>query len=87
MTNKGKNGLIELPYSDPAQHYHHHPPPHPYANEMHQFHPIYGTGMHMNHANEFHADLYANDPYESMENESKKVGGDLICDPSMLCLF
>ena len=68
-TNKGKNGLIELPYTDPSQQQQqqqqqqqHHMMVHP-----HQHYQMYGQ-THMYHT----------DPYEIMESEAKKVRENLI---------
>ena len=59
-TNKGKSGLIELPYSEPAQMYH---PQHAHGYPPSEFHPFYPT-----HPSQFYPDHY-----ETMENEAKKV--------------
>ena len=59
-TNKGKSGLIELPYPDPVQHHlipqHHHP-----HHQAHHY-PIYGQN-----------NVHYSDPYDMMETEAKKV--------------
>lgn len=60
-TNKGKNGLIELPYPDPVQH---HLIPHPHHPPQH--YPIYGQ-----------TNVHYSDPYDMMENEAKKVRRNL----------
>jgi hypothetical protein len=65
--NKGKHGLIELPYTEPVQHYH--PHAHSYTNDLHNFQPIYDTMMINGHTNN---DYYP-DPYEAIEHEAKKV--------------
>jgi hypothetical protein len=57
-TNKGKNGLIELPYSDHSQHQRH------ILHQQQHYH-MYGPNTNSN--------LHYTDPYEVMENEAKKV--------------
>jgi hypothetical protein len=57
-TNKGKNGLIELPYPDPSQQQQHH------MLQQQHYH-MYGTNTNTN--------LHYTDSYEVMENEAKKV--------------
>lgn len=124
-TNKGKNGLIELPYLDPSQqppppqqqmninhhllqHQHHSlaqplPLPHSELHHLHHghldLHHIYATGggnsnpnvnlggLIPNH-NDLHCDLYS-DPYETMENEAKKVKSPrqvIVSQYTFLCI-
>ncbi len=66
-TNKGKNGLIELPYSDPAQQ--HHMIQQQQQQQQQHYH-MYGHNPNSN--------LHYTDPYEVMENEAKKVRNDFI---------
>jgi hypothetical protein len=61
-TNKGKNGLIELPYSDPSQQQHH-------MLQQQHYH-MYGTHINSN--------LHYTDSYEVMENEAKKVRKKIV---------
>jgi len=68
-TNKGKSGLIELPYSDPSQQQqqqqHHHHILQQQQQQHQQHYHMYGTNTNSN--------LHYTDPYEVMENEAKKV--------------
>ncbi|CAF1108320.1 unnamed protein product [Rotaria magnacalcarata] len=70
--NKGKNGLIELPYSDPLQQQHHIlqqqqqqqlQQQQQQQQQQHHYH-MYGANMNTN--------LNYTDPYEIMESEAKK---------------
>jgi len=58
-TNKGKNGLIELPYADPSQQQQQHQ-----ILQQQQHYHMYGNNMNSN--------VHYTDPYEVMENEAKK---------------
>ncbi|CAF1227733.1 unnamed protein product [Rotaria sp. Silwood1] len=65
-TNKGKNGLIELPYSDPSQQQHHH-----HILQQQQQQQQHQQQYHM-YATNINTNLHYTDSYEVMENEAKK---------------
>jgi hypothetical protein len=71
-TNKGKSGLIELPYTDPSQQHHILQQQQQRQQQQHYSHHIYATNASLNSHNDLHCDLYT-DPYGAMENEAKKV--------------
>jgi len=56
-TNKGKNGLIDIPYPDPSQQQQHHMLQ---QQQQQQHYQMYGNNLHYT------------DPYEVMENDAKK---------------
>ena len=64
-TNKGKNGLIELPYLDHSQQQQQQQQQHQILQQQQQHYHMYGTSINSN--------IYYTDPYEIMENEAKKV--------------
>jgi len=55
-TNKGKNGLIDIPYTDPSQQHH----MLQQQQQQQQHYHMYGNNLHYT------------DPYEVMENDAKK---------------